>query len=70
MLIVLACLISIGKEFHSFGANEEKALSPIDLKRVKGTVRRPVSDEGHVLEYKELKAQTNIEVPTHVKPCK
>ncbi len=25
--------------------------------------------EGHVLEYKELKAQTNIEVPTHVKPC-
>ncbi len=26
--------------------------------------------EGHVLEYKELKAQTNIEVPTHVKPCK
>ncbi len=24
--------------------------------------------EGHVLEYKELKAQTNIEVPTHVKP--
>ncbi len=45
VLIVLACLISIGKEFHSFGANEEKALSPIDLKRVKGTVRRPVSDE-------------------------
>ncbi len=26
--------------------------------------------EGHVLEYKELQAQTNIEVPTHVKPCK
>ncbi|XP_058616364.1 SLAM family member 9-like [Onychostoma macrolepis] len=25
-------------------------------------------NEGHVLEYKELKAQTNIEVPTHVKP--
>ncbi len=45
MLRVLACLISIGKEFHSFGANEEKALSPINLKRVKGTVRRPVSDK-------------------------
>ncbi len=26
--------------------------------------------EGHVLEFKELKAQTNIEVPTHVKPSK
>ncbi len=26
--------------------------------------------EAHVLEYKELKAQTNIEVPTHVKHCK
>ncbi len=45
MLRVLACLISIGKEFHSFGANEEKALSPINLKRVKGTVRRPVLDK-------------------------
>ncbi len=26
--------------------------------------------EGHVLEYKGLKAQTNIEVPNHIKPCK
>ncbi len=38
MLRVLACLISIGKEFHSVGSNEEKALSPINLKRVKGIV--------------------------------
>ncbi len=62
-------LISIGKEFHSFGANEEKALSPIDLKRVKGTEGQFQMSEGHVLEYKELKAQRNNEVPTHVKPC-
>ncbi len=42
-----ACLISIGKEFYSFGASEEKAPSPIDLKQVEGTVTRPVSHERH-----------------------
>lgn len=25
-----ACLISEGRDFHSFGANEERALSPIN----------------------------------------
>lgn len=40
MLRDLACLISIGKEFHSLGASEEKALSPISLKQVGRTVKR------------------------------
>lgn len=39
------CLISFGKALHHFGANEEKALSPIDLNRVDGTVKRSDSDE-------------------------
>lgn len=37
------CLPSIGKEFH-IGAIEEKALSPINRKQVKGTVKRLVSE--------------------------
>ncbi len=66
----LACLISIGKNSTVLGANEEKALSPIDLKWVKEQLEGQFQmSEGHVLEYKELKAQTNIEVPIHVKSC-
>lgn len=36
-----ACVISIGKEFHSFGASEEKTQSPVDHKQVGRTVKRP-----------------------------
>lgn len=39
------CLISEGRDFHSFGAIEEKALSPIDLRRVGRTVKAPPASE-------------------------
>ncbi len=40
-----ACLISEGREFQSFGAQDEKAWSPIDRRRVGGITRRPESEE-------------------------
>lgn len=40
-----ACLISMGREFQRFGAQEEKARSPIECKRVGGTTKRPESEK-------------------------
>ncbi len=39
------CLISEGREFQSFGAQDEKARSPIDHRRVGGITKRPESEE-------------------------
>lgn len=38
-------LISIRRQFHSFGARDEKAPSPTDLSCVDGTVNNPTSEE-------------------------
>ncbi len=40
-----ACLISEGRDFQSFGAQDEKARSPIDRRRVRGITKRPESEE-------------------------
>ncbi len=71
MLRVLACLISIGKNSTVLELMKKSPYRPSILNGLKEQLEGQFQmSEGHVLEYKELKAQTNIEVPIHVKSCK
>jgi len=39
---VFASLMTVGREFKSFGATEENAQSPLEQSRVLGTTKRPL----------------------------
>ncbi len=66
-----ACLISEGREFQSFGAQDEKARSPIDRRRVGVSLKdQNQRNVDHDLEYKQITVETNNMVPNHAKPCR